>query len=149
MGKLKFSDELAHGPIQNRHITDLLFCIFFIVFCVGMMAAAVYGWSQGDPRTLLLGWDSDQRGCGFSAETENYPYLYFPKSPNQDEVKKISDGDYSDAMKLLNNGVCVKECPSKDQTEEVECKSTKSMDENYKFLNCVYYPGASVAKMNG
>ena len=83
MEKYKFSDELSNGPIQTRKCTDVLFCILFLVFVVGMIGASFYGWTKGDPRLLLLGWDSDQQGCGYSESTADYKYLYFPESPSK------------------------------------------------------------------
>lgn len=47
-----------------------------------MCVASVFGWSNGDPKLLLLGWDSQQRGCGYSEATVDYKYLYFPESPS-------------------------------------------------------------------
>ena len=67
---------------MNRGITDIFFGIFFILFCCGMIAAAAYGWAKGDPRMLLIGWDSDQNGCGYSNSTIDFPYLYFPVPPS-------------------------------------------------------------------
>jgi len=87
--RLKFSDDLATGPIQNRSITDILFGAFFILFCCGMVAASIYGYYMGDPRLLLIGWDSEQKGCGYSTITQDYPYLYFPQSPSTDQVTQI------------------------------------------------------------
>lgn len=49
-----------------------------------MCACAIYGWAMGDPRKLAIGWDSDRHGCGYSNETLNYPYLYWPQMPTVD-----------------------------------------------------------------
>jgi hypothetical protein len=34
-------------------------CILFLVFIVGMFLAAAHGFMNGDPRKLIIGWDSD------------------------------------------------------------------------------------------
>lgn len=59
IANLKFSDELAKGPIANRRTTDVFFCIFFVLFLAGMIVCAVYGWVKGNPKILFTGWDSD------------------------------------------------------------------------------------------
>jgi hypothetical protein len=33
--------------------------MLFIAFCGGMIAAAVYGWYFGNPKLLVVGWDTD------------------------------------------------------------------------------------------
>ena len=97
---------------------------------------------MGDPRLLLIGWDSDQQGCGYSPLTEDYPYLYFPQMPSEETITDISVGNYSDVIALLNNGVCVKECPTANEVDKVSCRSTPQMDADFKFKDCVYYPAA-------
>jgi len=72
-----------------RTCTDVLFGLFFILFCCGMVAATVYGYVKGDPRVLLIGWDSSQNGCGHSELTKDYPYLYFPQMPSENIVSDI------------------------------------------------------------
>lgn len=41
-------------------------------------------------------------------------------------------------MELLNNGVCVKECPT--SSGPVHCKPTKAMEANWRYKNCEFYP---------
>ncbi len=53
-----------------------------MAFILAMLAASIYGWVRGDPKKLLLGWDSDLNGCGYSPNALAYPYLYFPAMPN-------------------------------------------------------------------
>lgn len=77
--KFKIKDRaLEDGPLTKRSCTDCLFAIFFLVAIAAMFAAAIYGWSSGKPDQLLIGWDSDQRGCGYSKGTEDYNFLYWP-----------------------------------------------------------------------
>lgn len=111
------------GPLKTRNCTDILFSIFFILFICGMIAASVYGWALGDPLKLVIGWDSDQNGCQYSAKTIDYPYLYWPEMPDKVMIQQIEDGNYKDALKLLNFGTCVKECPAKT-SDQVNCFET-------------------------
>lgn len=80
-------DALQSGPIMKRSCTDWWMGIVFPLFCVGIVACAVYGFAVGKPDQLLIGWDNDQHGCGFSPETQSYPYLYFPQIPDEGMIK--------------------------------------------------------------
>ena len=86
---VKFDEKLKEGPIQARRCTDCWFSLVFIAFIVGIFAASLYGWVYGDPAKLLIGWDSDANGCGFSEATQDYPYLYWPEMPDEALVSQI------------------------------------------------------------
>jgi hypothetical protein len=60
--------------------------LLFIAFCGGMIAAAVYGWYFGKPKQLVIGWDTDRNGCGYSNATIDFPYLYWPVPPTSTQV---------------------------------------------------------------
>ena len=47
-----------------------------------MGACAIFGWARGNPDNLIIGWDNDGNGCGYSAATIDYPYLYWPEMPD-------------------------------------------------------------------
>jgi len=42
---------------------------------------------------LLIGWDSDQNGCGYSPETKDYKFLYWADLPDASMIKSVTDGD--------------------------------------------------------
>lgn len=90
---------------------------------VGFGAATAYGLANGDPKKLLIGWDSEKHGCGYSVETIDYPRLYWSQPPTADMVEAITNFDFDVVLKLLNTGTCVKECPS--TTVEPDCYITK------------------------
>ena len=77
-----FHADQGKGPISNRHCTDLWMAFLFIAFLGGMGACAIFGWARGNPDNLIIGWDNDGNGCGYSAATINYPYLYWPEMPD-------------------------------------------------------------------
>ena len=102
-----------------------------------MVAVFVYGLMNGKLENITIGWDGDQNGCGYSNETAEYPFLYFPSAPedlsildnlegesNYDKAKRVQ----KEMMKLLSVGVCVKECPGKE--DKVDCKPTNKLTEN-------------------
>lgn len=139
---MKFPEDLSGGPIRNRRCTDILMGLLFIAFCGGMVAAAVYGWVKGNPKLLVIGWDSDSLGCGYSNETLSYPYLYWPVPPSPSQITQISNGNILAAISLLSKGVCVKSCPLGVVTDPVICRPTKILEADYRFKDCTYYPGA-------
>lgn len=131
----KFESELeankskfSAGPISKRNCTDCLCCFLFIFAIIGFAAASAYGWFNGDPRKLLIGWDTDGRGCGFTPEVENYPYLYWATPPSGDAIQEaVKTMNVEKALGLLNTGVCVSECPTADNDKAVDCMQTAAM----------------------
>jgi hypothetical protein len=102
-----------HGIVMNRHSTDTLCCIVFIVFIVALIGISGYGLSKGDPAKLLTPYDSDGNQCGYNNKTLNdltdYPYKYIPELITG--IDNITEA--------LSSAVCVKECPTtSDQTFE-------------------------------
>lgn len=52
-------DKLANGPVMKRNCTDCICCVIFLMFCVGMVGTALFGFINGDPYMLLTAWDYD------------------------------------------------------------------------------------------
>lgn len=104
-------DKFKNGPIAQRSVSDWCCCLIFLVAIVGYIGASAYGWKYGEPRKLLIGWDSDGNGCGYSTKTLDYPYLYWPKNPGVELFDAIKSLDIDGAIGLLKFGTCVKECP--------------------------------------
>lgn len=69
---------MKNGPVDNRSCTDVICCLVFLAFLVGMVGVSGYGVVYGDPMLFLTMWDADARGCGYDEVAEEYPYLYFP-----------------------------------------------------------------------
>ena len=137
----KFNDTLKEnkeawkkGPgTLPRSLTDVCCCLIFIAAIVGFCGASAYGWSNGDPSKLLIGWDSDQNGCGYSDKTTDYEYLYWPESPGAKLVEAIKNFDVNGAIELLNKGVCVKECPTAAKDSKVDCYITTDISADPQF----------------
>lgn len=131
-------------------------CILFVVFVGGMFAASAYGFKNGDPMKMAIGWDSDRQGCGYSPGMEEYKYLYWSKTPDPEILKTIKNdltggkGGVPDQKKikevmnkafgLLNDGMCVKSCPGEKAEgvktwPKVECSPTKRLKKLTKTLN--------------
>jgi len=69
---------MGNGPVPDRGCTDILCCLIFIAFLVGMVGVSGYGLLYGNPQLLATGWDADGNGCGFNETTKDYPLLYYP-----------------------------------------------------------------------
>ncbi len=52
-------EKTKNGPVSDRGCTDIICCLVFIAFIVGLCAACGYGLTNGDPALILTGWDSD------------------------------------------------------------------------------------------
>lgn len=70
--------ELENGPVVERVCRDLICCLVFLAFLVGMVGVSGYGLNKGNPKLLTTLWGADKLGCGYSKEVVKYPYLYFP-----------------------------------------------------------------------
>lgn len=51
MGK-KQKDTLT-GEMQKRSLTDMICCVFYLVFVAACVGIGIYGWSKGDSRNIL------------------------------------------------------------------------------------------------
>jgi choline transporter-like protein 2/4/5 len=128
---------MSNGPVQNRECTDLICCLVFLAFLVGMVGVSGYGLVYGDPQRFLIMWDADARGCGNDTAVLDYPYLYFPMI-NLTEVQSVSENPKAKMAELLNFSTCVKECPGAEG--KVECNPPTFMknNDNYAYEECTY-----------
>ena len=105
--------DLGKGPYSQRRCTDILCCLFFTAFVIGMGVATGYGYVNGHPSKLVAPIGGDGNICGVTEGYEDYPYLMIADISNVVE----------DADSIFEYGFCVKKCPeSADDT--IECKTT-------------------------
>ena len=138
---------------MNRHCTDIFCCMAFIIFICGFVAASGYGFMNGRPELLTIGWDSDRNGCGWNTTTKDYPYLYWPQAPTTQMIEDLSKGNVDDILDLFNTGTCVKTCPE-DESKPIDCHITQKMrdDSNYQkdgITQCAYMLDATWFEKNG
>lgn len=134
---------MDNGPLSDdkRECTDIICCLVFLAFLVGMVGVSGYGLVYGDPKLFLTLWDADKRACGYNT-TADYPYLYYPIIDIESLKKMGKVNDVSDVQKaareLLAYGTCVKECPG--VKGPVQCSPCTYMSEPKSGFNndCVY-----------
>ncbi|KAK6980147.1 choline transporter-like protein 2, partial [Biomphalaria glabrata] len=98
-------DPSFKGPINNRSCTDIICCIIFIIFLMGMAVVSIVGYARGDPIRLIYPTDSHGNICGYGKYSDR-PYLFF-----FDLVTCAKLGP-AVVTGCPTPQVCVKECPS-------------------------------------
>ena len=110
--------ELGNGPFNQRRCTDMLCCLIFTLFIVGMGVCTIFGYAHGDPNKLVSPIDGDGNICGVTDGYQDYPYLF---------IADISGVVASDEN-IFINGVCVKKCPEDaEQAATLDCKTTNEI----------------------
>ena len=71
--EIEVNKDIARTPTEkSRRCTDILCCLIFLAFNVGMLTATIYGYVNGSPGKLLAPIDGDRNICGYSAGYEDY-----------------------------------------------------------------------------
>ena len=100
---------------KNRKCTDMLCCILFLVFWLGMIVIAGVGLTNGQPEKLVFGVDFKGRTCGAKTDEYDlraYKYMIFPRLSEDLYDLAATGADVTDAQTLKRFfGVCVEECP--------------------------------------
>ena len=124
--EIQVNEEIARTISEkSRKCTDVLCCLIFLIFNVGMVAATTYGFENGQPGRLIAPIDSDGKMCGFSNGYENFPKLYI------DDIVRAA----ANPTKIFLYSVCVEKCPRR-ATDVIHCKPTaRNTDCNSLVLN--------------
>ncbi|XP_012596619.1 choline transporter-like protein 4 [Microcebus murinus] len=75
-GKPVKYDPSFRGPIKNRGCTDVICCIFFLLFILGYIVVGIVAWMYGDPRQVLYPRNSTGAYCGVG-QNKDKPYLLY------------------------------------------------------------------------
>lgn len=75
-GKPVEYDPSFKGPIHDRGCTDIICCLLFIIFFLGMIAVGGWAYVKGNPEYLLYPTDSQGNLCG-RGDKATKPYLFF------------------------------------------------------------------------
>ncbi|XP_071948312.1 choline transporter-like protein 2 [Antedon mediterranea] len=103
-------DPSFHGPIHNRGCTDVICCVIFIAFVIGMFIVGGYAWINGDPRKLVYPTDYKGQICGITPAVKDKPYLFFF------DLLKCSATFTSFQLSCPTKQICVSECPTETNT---------------------------------
>nr|XP_034302606.1 choline transporter-like protein 2 isoform X2 [Crassostrea gigas] len=76
-GDVRKYDPNFNGPIKNRSCTDVICCLLFLVFLLGMAACSIIGYARGNPYKLLYPTDSSGNICGYDTGYTGKPYLVY------------------------------------------------------------------------
>lgn len=98
-------DANFKGPIEKRSCTDIICCLLFLVFIVGLIAVSILGFVWGNPNRLLHPTDSNGLICGYDEAVKDRPYLvYF------DFLKCAQMGPSAAVLGCPTPQVCRKTC---------------------------------------
>ncbi|XP_013392467.1 choline transporter-like protein 2 isoform X2 [Lingula anatina] len=100
-------DPTFNGPIKNRGCTDVICCILFIIFFLGMGVVGYWGYKEGDPTVLIYPSDSEGNLCGYG-NFVNKPNLFFF------DLLKCTNVAQNVAVGCPTTQVCVSKCPDKN-----------------------------------
>ena len=115
--EIEVNESIARTPTEkNRRCTDLLCCILFLAFIVGMFASAIYGYVNGNPGKLIAPIDGDGKICGYSPGYSGYNKLYI------DDINSATQSPTN----VFKYGVCVKSCPT-SAGDTIECVPTTTI----------------------
>ncbi|EQC41675.1 hypothetical protein SDRG_01633 [Saprolegnia diclina VS20] len=94
-------------PNSTRKCRDVLCCLLFLLFWIGMAILAILGVSNGEPQSLIYGTDFNGSVCGTG--DSNASLIYYPRM-TQDMLTQSAKGIQPLDMKFF--GLCVSACPS-------------------------------------
>ncbi|EDO44245.1 predicted protein [Nematostella vectensis] len=111
LGKKRSHDPEFKGPIEDRSCTDIICCLIFVAYIVGMVVVGIVAFAEGDINRLLLPTDSQGKVCGKDPAYLDKKYLVF-----FDITKCIPKGIPSlSNPKCYTPQVCVSKCPTKNE----------------------------------
>ncbi|XP_020916237.1 choline transporter-like protein 4 isoform X2 [Exaiptasia diaphana] len=111
LGKKRSHDPEFKGPIEDRSCTDIICCLLFVGYIVGMVIVGIVAFVEGDLNRLLLPTDSQGKSCGRDYPDKKYLVFF-------DITKCVAPTNLAKnfgSPKCHTPQVCVSKCPSKNQ----------------------------------
>lgn len=106
--------------LENRRCTDVLFCLIFACFWVGMVVIGITAFAEGDTNLLFYGFDSSGYLCGASnklwsddANSTNVTSASGPSFSSRKVLHYMDVKDYQTMAVIPAKSVCMNACPSK------------------------------------
>ncbi|XP_069497998.1 choline transporter-like protein 5 isoform X3 [Ambystoma mexicanum] len=110
-GEPRKFDPKFKGPIQNRHCTDVICCIIFVVVILGYIALGIVAWVHGDPRKVVYPTDSYGQFCGQKGtQNENKTILFYFN------ILKCASPIVLINLQCPTTQLCVPKCPDRFAT---------------------------------
>lgn len=112
-GAPKPFDPTFNGPIKNRSCTDIICCILFVLYIVGMIALGIIAFAKGNPYKLLNSVDSDGNICGYDEKVRDLPKLvFFDLTECVGTLTEVSTKFF--AASCPTKQLCAKKCPDQN-----------------------------------
>ncbi|KAH9507587.1 hypothetical protein Btru_051523 [Bulinus truncatus] len=135
-GEAKKFDPNFKGPLENRSCSDVICCVIFLIFVVGMIACSLVGYVRGDPVKLIYPTDTYGNICGGNYMKDK-KYLFF-----FDILKCADIGLAVVSLGCPTPRICVKSCPTEYwsyiQTVAMETVSNKQLSAERNKMICKY-----------
>ena len=129
----KFALKIKGMKMDDRHCTDVLCCLVFVIFFASCFAVTGLGVTQGNPTRIMTPFDSDGNQCGqpeqsmtqvetdgqlqnMTRDFSEYPYKYFTDLATEG-IQAALNANAGSLSEEAYYAVCVKECPNADKTE--------------------------------
>lgn len=107
-GEPRKFDPTFKGPIHNRHCTDVLCCVLFVVVILGYIALGVVAWVHGDPKKVVYPTDSRGQFCGQKGSiNENKTILFYFN------ILKCASPVVLTTLQCPTKQLCVTKCPNR------------------------------------
>ncbi|CAG5121002.1 unnamed protein product [Candidula unifasciata] len=135
-GEPKQFDPDFHGVHKSRSCTDVICCIIFVVFLLGMIVCSIFGYARGNPVKLVYPTDSFGNLCGQGQFTDKKFLFFF------DILKCAQTGAAVISLGCPTPQVCVHSCPtdywSFVQTEVMENAARAQLTAERDKMICKY-----------
>ncbi|XP_067057187.1 choline transporter-like protein 4 isoform X1 [Acropora muricata] len=112
-GERRKYDPNFRGPIADRSCTDIICCLLFVAYIVGMIVVGVIAFKEGDPDRLLSPTDSNGNTCGKGDYKDKKFLLFFDISTCV--TKGGSLAEFVSFPSCPTPQVCVSSCPKENQ----------------------------------
>ncbi|XP_062920880.1 choline transporter-like protein 5 isoform X1 [Mobula hypostoma] len=124
-GEPRKFDPTFKGPIHNRHCTDILCCVLFVVVILGYIALGVIAWVHGDPKKIVYPTDSRGQFCGQKGSVnENKTILFYFN------ILKCASPVVLTSLQCPTKQLCVEKCPDRFATY-IDMKSIFRVNRTY------------------
>ncbi|XP_031574217.1 choline transporter-like protein 4 isoform X2 [Actinia tenebrosa] len=109
LGKKRSHDPAFKGPIEDRSCTDIICCILFVAYIIGMVVVGIIAFIEGDLDRLLLPTDSQGKVCGKDYPNQKYLVFFDLTKCIKFDISQLSSPSCPTPQ------VCVSKCPTKNE----------------------------------